>query len=104
MLIKAIAVAAEHGGYVQDGGVIQTLLYAGHDRVLVVLGLNDSDRDIRFVIKDVIRPLALATGGEIALHIDTAIGEADFLADLFLHIPTRLFQRRRDELGADVAL
>src|SRR5690606_1705547 len=79
MLIEAIAVAAEHRGYVQDGGVIQPLLYACHDRMFVVLRLNDGDRDIGFVVKDVIRPLTLATGGEIALYIDTAIGEADFL-------------------------
>lgn len=70
--------------------------------MLVILGLDDGDRDIRFVVKDVVGPLALATGGEIALHIDTAIGEADFLADLLLHVPTGLLQRRRDELGADV--
>lgn len=103
MLIEAIAVAAEYSWYVQDGGVIQPLLYACHDRMLVVLGLNDGDRDIGFVVKDVIRPLALATGSEIALHIDTAIGKTDFLAHLFLHIPACLFQRRRDELGANVA-
>lgn len=71
--------------------------------MLVVLGLNDGDRDIGFVVKDIIRPLALATRGEIPLHINTAIGKADFLADLFLHVPACLFQRRRDELGADVA-
>lgn len=103
MFIEAIAVAAEHRGDVQDSGVIQPLLYACHHRMLVVLGLNDGDRDIGFVVKDVIRPLALATGSEIALHIDTAIGEADFLPDLFLHVPASLFQRGRDELGADVA-
>lgn len=103
MLKKAITVTAEHRRNIQDGGVIQALLNASHDRMIVVLGLNDGDRNIGFVIKNVIRPLALAACGEIALHIDAAIGKTHFLADLFLHVPTCLFQRRRDELGADVA-
>lgn len=72
--------------------------------MLVVFSLDDSDRDIWFVVKDVISSLAFTTGGEITFYIDSAIREPDFFTDLFAHVPAGLLQRRRDELGADVAL
>jgi|TARA_B110000046_G_C12890159_1_gene353960 hypothetical protein len=80
MLIEAVAVAAEYRGYIQNSGVIQPLLYARHDRMFVVFGFDNGNRDIRLVVKDVIRSLAFATSGEVALYIDAAICEADFLA------------------------
>ena len=40
---------------------------------------------------------------QLAAHDDAALGESNLLPDLQHLVPSGLAQRRRDELGADVA-
>ena len=62
--------------------------------VVVVLGLDQRDRDVRLVVEDVVGPLGLAAGDQLAAHDDAALGEADLLADLRGFIPAGLDARR----------
>ena len=55
------------------------------------------------VVEDEVRLLGLAARHQLAAHDDAALGEAHLLADLQQFVPTRLTERRRDELGTDVA-
>ena len=87
----------------QGLGVVQPLLHAIADGVGIVLGLDQGDRDVGLVIQNVVGPLAPAPADELAAHDDTALGEADFLADLRHLVPPGLSQGRCDELRADVA-
>jgi hypothetical protein len=52
-------------GNVQHLGVAEALLDPGPDAVVVVLGLNDRDRDVRLVVEDVVRELLRPTVHEL---------------------------------------
>ena len=84
-------------------GVVERLLHAVADAVVVVLGLDQRERDVGLEIEDVVGALGLAARDQLAAHDDAALGEADLFADLRHLIPARLPQGGRDELGADVA-
>ena len=100
---EAVAVRGEDEGDVERVGVVQRLLHAVADAVVVVLGLDQRERDVRLVVEDVVGALGLAAGDQLAADDDAALGEADLLADLRHLIPARLAHGGRDELGADVA-
>jgi hypothetical protein len=101
---KAIAVGREHKRDIEGHCIVKRLLHAVPHTVVVVLGLNDGDRDIGLVIKDVIGPLGLATGNELSPNDDAALGEGDLLADLHHPVPPRALHCGAYELGADIAL
>ena len=101
---KAIAVGGKHKRDVERGRVVESLLHAVADAVVVVLGLDDGDGDVGLVIEDVIGALGFATGDELSANDDAALGEGDLLADLHHPVPARAFHGGADELGADVAL
>ena len=71
--------------------------------MVVVLGLDDGDRDVGLVIKDVIGALGLPAGYQLSAHDDAAFGKSDFLADLHHPVPARALDGGTDEFGADVA-
>ncbi len=50
--------------------VIERLLHAVADAVEIVFGLDQGQRNIRLVIKDVVGPLRLAARHQLAAHND----------------------------------
>src|SRR5438105_4803980 len=100
---KAVAIGREHEGNVESDGIVESLLHPVADAVIVVLRLDDSDRDIGLVIKDVIGAFGFATSNELPPDDDTSLGEGDLLTDLHHPVPACAFYRRADELGADIA-
>ena len=72
--------------------------------MLVVLGLDNGDRQIGLVVEDVVCPARLASAMQLAAHDDAALGEGNLFAHLALDVPTRLLHCRGDELGANVPL
>ncbi len=82
-------------------GVVEGLLHAGADGVVVVLGLDQGDGDA-LVVEDVVGALGLAAGHQLAAHDDAALGEGDLAADLGGLVPPSCDDGRRDVLGADV--
>ena len=101
---KAVAVGREHKRDVEGHGIVEGLLHSVADAVVVVLGLDDGDRNIGLVIKDVIGALGFAARDELSPDNDASLGEIDLLADLHHPVPARAFHCGADELGADVAL
>lgn len=71
--------------------------------MIVVLGLDQRDRDVRFVIKDKVGLLRLAARYQLAAHDDPALGEIDLLPDLQHLVPSGALDSGQDELCADVA-
>jgi hypothetical protein len=71
--------------------------------VVVVLRLDDGNRDIGLAIKDVVRALGFSTGNELSPDDDAPLGERDLLAYLHDPVPARTLDGWADELGADVA-
>lgn len=55
---------------------------------------------VRFEIKDVVSTLCFAASHQFAAHDDAPKG--DFLADLHHPVPASAFDRRTDELRADI--
>ena len=49
---EGVAVGAVGERNVEDLGVFKRLLHAGADGVVVVLGLDDGDRDVRLVVEE----------------------------------------------------
>ena len=101
---EAVAVGGEYEGNVQRVGVVEGLLHAVADGMVVVLGFDQCDGQVGLVVEHVVGPLALAPADQLAAHDDAALGEVNFLADLCHLVPACLAQGRGDELGADVAL
>ena len=102
---KAIAVRRKNEGQIAVHlAIIESLLHTVANGVVVVLGLNDSDRNIGFVIKYVIGELCRSALMMLALDDDTAAGDGHLFSDLSVEIPARSCYCRSDELGADVGL
>lgn len=70
----------------------------------VVFCLDDGDGEIRLVVENVVGAFGLLAGDEVAPDDDSPFGKPDLLAKLRQLIPSSPLHRRRDELGADVAL
>ena len=100
---EAVAVGGEYEGDVERFGVVERLLHAVADAVLVVLGLDDREGNVGLVVENVVGALGLATCDQLAADDDAALGETDLLADLVHFVPAGAAEGGRDELGADVA-
>lgn len=100
---EAVAVGGEDEGDVQRFGVVQCLLHAVADAVVVVLGLDQPQRDVRLVVENAVGPLGLAAGDQFAADDNAALGEIDLFADLRHGIPAGVDHGGGDEFGADVA-
>ena len=59
----------------RESRVLERLLHAVADGVVVVLGLDDGDRDVRLVVENVVGALGLAAGDQLAADDDAALGE-----------------------------
>jgi hypothetical protein len=101
---KPIPIAAEHAGDVEQLRILQRLLDARPHGVLIVLRLDDGDGDVWLIIKDIVGPLALATGGEFATDVDFASGKGDFFEELRVAVLACGFEGGGDVFGADVPL
>ena len=88
---------------VQAANDLAILLHAGADRVVVILGLDDRERDAGLVVKDVVGALVLAARHQLMTINDGALADAHFLVNLRGHVLSATHQAGRDELGADVA-
>jgi len=100
---KPVAVGGKNERNIEGYGIIEGLLHAVADAVVVVLGFDDGDRDVWFVIKDIIGALGLPAGNEFSADDDAPFGKSDFLADLHHPVPARALDGGTDEFGADVA-
>ena len=101
---KAVAVGGEHKRDIERHRIVEGLLHAVAHAVVIILGLDDGDRDIGLVIKDVVGALGLATGNEVSSDYDASLGERNLLAYLHYPISACAFHRGAYELGADIAL
>ena len=71
--------------------------------MVVILSLDNGDRDVRLVVKNVVGPLSLAACMDLSPHINPAIGEIDLTADLEILVPAGTDDVRSNELSANVA-
>jgi hypothetical protein len=90
-------------GNVEGYRIIESLLHSVADAVVVVLGLDDRNRNVGFVIKDVIGALGLPASNQFSADDDAAFGKSDLLAHLHHPVPARALYGGAYELGADVA-
>ena len=105
MLQEGIAVRTVGEWQVQQFGVGNRLLHAVADPMVVVLRLDDRDRDARLVGEDVIDLLSLAALDRLAANDHAASGEVDLLPKLRHEAPLRAVgpkDRWSHELGADI--
>lgn len=60
---KAIAVAAQHAGDIENVGILQTLLHTCAYGVLIVFGLHESNGNVGLVIEDIVGAFTFPSGG-----------------------------------------
>src|SRR4051812_19272734 len=77
VLKKCIAIRTKRKRHIKNLGILKRLLHSIADRVIVVLGLNHSDRDIRLVVQNVIGFLSFATPSGLAANNDASLCEVD---------------------------
>ncbi len=100
---EAVTVRRENEGNLQCLRIIETLLDAVADAVVVVFGLDQCDRDVRLVVKDDVSLLRLSARHQLAANDDPALGEVDLLPNLQHFVPARALDGRQDELRTDIA-
>jgi len=79
---EAIAIGAEHKRDLQHLSIAQRLLHTIADGVIIVLGFDDGDWDVRLIEKDIIDTFVLGSGMELAANDDASFGEGKFFSDL----------------------
>ncbi len=104
MEYEPIAIRGKHEGDVERLGVFEALLHSIANAVHVVFGLDESDRDIGFVVEDVVGAFALAPTDQLATNDDAALCEADFLADSGHLVPASATNGWGNEFRTDVSL
>lgn len=100
---KCIIVGEEDEGDIQCLGILQRLLHAATDGMVVVFCLNEGNRNVRFIVEDIVSEIGFAAGDEFAPDNDSPFGEADLFANLRQLIPSCFRNGGRDEFRADVA-
>ena len=98
---EAISIGGEHEGDIEDCGVGQTLLHASPKGVVVVLCLDDCNREVGLEEEKVVGSLLLASGHHLSSDDNPAVGEGVFPSPLVV-FPTGLCQGRADVAIADV--
>ena len=63
---KSVAVGRERKRDVKGHGKVERLLHAGANAVVIVLRLDDGDRNMGFVVKDVIGALGFTASDELS--------------------------------------
>lgn len=107
VLKEGVAVRTVGEGKVENLGIFERLRHTGSDGVVVVLGFENGEREVRFIGEEVVGFFRFTAFHRLSPHDDAALSEIRFFADLSHHIPlgvVRTHQRGRDELGADVSL
>lgn len=72
--------------------------------MLVVLGLDNSQRKIGLMVENVVREFGLAALDRFAAYDDAAFGEVQLFANLRVDIPAGSLERGGDVLRTYVAL
>ncbi|MNP24296.1 hypothetical protein D3C76_1170480 [compost metagenome] len=101
---EAIAIAGEYERHIQRLCIAKSLLHTGANRVLVILRLDHSDRQVGLVVEDEVCTACFAPTVKLATDHNPAFGEADLLTHLFVHVPPRLLDSWGDVFTADVPL
>jgi hypothetical protein len=100
---EAVAVRGKHEGNIQRRGIVEALLHAVANAVIIVLRLDQRDRDIRPVVKYEVGLLRVAARHQLPAHDDPALGEIDLLPNLHNFVPPGALDGRQDEFRADIA-
>ncbi len=105
VLEKCIAIRTVSEWYIENLGIIERLLHASANRVVIVLRLDDRDRLIGLVVEDIVCLLRHPSFDLLPTDNDLPLCEKEFLPDLRHHVPfitIRTNERRCDELRADI--
>ena len=83
--------------------VLNGLLHAAADRVVIVFGFDQSNGNVRLVVENVIYALSFVAGYELATYNDAAFRKTNLFTNLPLDLPTGVDNCGRNILCANVA-
>ena len=101
---ETVAIRAVHKRNVQHFGIFDGLLHPGSNAVPVIFRLDNSQRDIGLVVKQIVCALSLSSGGDISADDDTTVREVVLHADLLLPVPASALNGWGNKLKFDVLL
>ena len=101
---ETVAIRAVHKRDVQHFCVFDGLLHPGSNAVSVILCLDDSQRNIGLVVKQIVCALSLSSGSDISADDDTTVREIVLHANLLLLVPASALNGRGNKLKFDVLL
>ena len=104
VLMEGVTVRAVGESQVEHFRVAERLLKAIGNGMVVVLGFDDGEREVRLEVENVVGPLLLSPLDRSTLDDHPAGSDRLLLAELRLHVPPGIHDGRRDELRADIAL
>lgn len=96
MLKEGITVGTVSKRDVESISVSKPLLHPGTNAVVVILCLDDSNRDVRFEVEDVVSPLWSTALHHPSSYDHPTFGEVHFFTHLGLQIPSCLHNGRSD--------
>jgi hypothetical protein len=100
---EAVAIAGEHEGDVERFGVVEALLHASAEAMHLILGFDQGNRLVGFVVQHIVSAFAFTPAMQLATHDDATFCEADFFANLGLQVPACRHQGRGNVFAANVA-
>lgn len=101
---ETIAIGADSKRHIEFFGVVESLLHAVADAVVVVFGLDNGNWLVLLETKHVVCAAWGGTAMQAASHHDPAGADRKLLPHLGLDVPSRRLNGGGDEFGADISL
>ena len=101
MLNEPIPIGAVRKGDIEHLGVAQGLLHPRPHLVVIILGFDNRQRQVRLVKQNVVRPISCPALHRLPAHMD--FPQCEFFKELRMFPPRHILNGWRDELRANIA-
>ena len=86
---EPVTIGTEHKRDIHHLRIGKCLLHPGTDTVIIVLCLDDSNRNIGFIVEDIVGPSRFGPAHGVALDEHPTIGNIHLFPDLVMMVPAR---------------
>ena len=86
---EPVTIGTEHKRDIHHLCIGEGLLHPGTYDMIIVLCLDNGNRKIGFIVKDIVRPSRLGPAHGVTVHKDPAIRDIDLFPDLVMMVPVR---------------
>ena len=87
MLEKGIPIRAVGKRNIEDFGILQSLLHAVTNRMIVVFGLDNRDGHVGLIVQDIVGFFSLSPLHRFSTHYHSSLSKKELLTNLGHEIP-----------------